>query len=95
MRGKSPFSHIPAFSSLTTSPAGSFRIQNPLHGIPQDKLLAQVEEFTKEKGFDEYTETFKKGALLAQRPGSFETLPLLDEADREAIRREKTRMSRV
>ncbi|KAK0220814.1 hypothetical protein EDD85DRAFT_275555 [Armillaria nabsnona] len=66
------------------------RIQNPLHGIPQDKLLAQVEEFTREKDFDEYIETFKKGALLAQRPGEFETLPLLDEADREAIRREKT-----
>ncbi|KAK0457525.1 uncharacterized protein EV420DRAFT_1621066 [Desarmillaria tabescens] len=66
------------------------RIQNPLHGIPQDKLLAQVEEFTKEKEFDEYTETFKKGALLAQRPGELETLPLLDEADREAIRRERT-----
>ncbi|KAK0457042.1 uncharacterized protein EV420DRAFT_1480918 [Desarmillaria tabescens] len=66
------------------------RIQNPLYGIPQDKLLAQVEEFTKEKGFDEYTETFKKGALLAQHPGQFETLPLLDETDREAIRREKT-----
>ncbi|PBK68073.1 hypothetical protein ARMSODRAFT_937544 [Armillaria solidipes] len=66
------------------------RIQNPLHGIPQDKLLAQVEEFTREKDFDEYIETFKKGALLAQRPSEFETLPLLDESDREAIRREKT-----
>ncbi|KAK0494358.1 hypothetical protein EDD18DRAFT_1176559, partial [Armillaria luteobubalina] len=48
------------------------------------------EEFTKEKGFDEYAKVFKKGTLLTQSPGSFERLLLLDEADQEAIRREKT-----
>ncbi len=67
------------------------RIQNPLHGIPQATLLHQVEEFVAEKGFDEHLETFKKGALLAQQPGQFETLPLLNDEDRNWIRREKTR----
>jgi hypothetical protein len=33
----------------------------------------------------------RKGALLAQNPGKFETIPELDEADREVIRRETTR----
>lgn len=67
------------------------RIQNPLHGIPQATLLRQVEEFAAEKGFEEHVDTFKKGALIAQHPGDFESLPLLDEADRAVIRREKTR----
>ena len=67
------------------------RIQNPLHGIPQDTLLSQVEEFVKEKGFDEYMEVFKKGALIAQNPSHYEELPLLDEADRQILRDEVIR----
>ena len=34
----------------------------------------------------------RKGALLAQNPGGVEDIPELDDADREVIRREKTRM---
>ena len=33
----------------------------------------------------------RKGALLAQNPKDFETMPELDEADKEIIRREVTR----
>ncbi len=36
----------------------------------------------------------RKGALLAQNPKDFETMPELDEADREIIRRETTRQWR-
>lgn len=67
------------------------RIQNPLHGIPQATLLSQVDEFVEEKGFQEYSEVFRKAAILAQQPAAFESLPLLDEEDRAVIRREKTR----
>ncbi|KAJ7594732.1 hypothetical protein C8J56DRAFT_927508 [Mycena floridula] len=66
------------------------RIQNPLHGIPKEKLFQQVEQFTREKGLEEHTTLFKKGALLAQSPKAFEELVELDEADKAAIRRETT-----
>ncbi|KAJ7502799.1 hypothetical protein B0H11DRAFT_1711553, partial [Mycena galericulata] len=66
------------------------RIQNPLHGIPHDRLLAQVEEFTREKGFDDQLAIFQKGALLAQSPKNFESIPELDESDKATIRREVT-----
>ncbi|KAJ3572394.1 hypothetical protein NP233_g3117 [Leucocoprinus birnbaumii] len=66
------------------------RIQNPLHGIPRDKLLSQVEEFAREKGMEDITPLLQKGALIAQSPSQFEIIPELDEADREIIRRETT-----
>jgi sugar porter (SP) family MFS transporter len=66
------------------------RIQNPLHGIPKETLLKQVEEFTREKGLEHLTPVFRKGALLAQNPKELETLPELDEVDRAVIRRETT-----
>jgi hypothetical protein len=69
------------------------RIQNPLHGIPKDTLMRQVEEFTREKGLEDKTDIFKKGALIAQSPKLFESMEELDEQDKEWIRREVTRMS--
>ncbi|KAJ7213653.1 hypothetical protein B0H12DRAFT_1155841 [Mycena haematopus] len=66
------------------------RIQNPLHGIPKARLLAQVEEFVGEKGLDDKLKLFQKGALLAQNPKTFESIPELDEEDKDAIRREIT-----
>lgn len=67
------------------------RIQNPLHGIPKARLLSQVEEFVGEKGFNDRLKLFQKGALLAQNPKTFESIPELDEEDKAAIRREITR----
>ncbi|KAJ6593680.1 putative transporter [Mycena capillaripes] len=66
------------------------RIQNPLHGIPHDRLFAQVEAFTREKGFDDQLLLFQKAALLAQSPAKFESIPELEEADKAVIRREIT-----
>jgi hypothetical protein len=53
--------------------------------------LRQVEDFAREKGFEDKTVLFQKGAMLAQNPSAFETLEDLDEADRAIIRRETTR----
>jgi sugar porter (SP) family MFS transporter len=66
------------------------RIQNPLHGIPKAKLLAQVEQFAREKDMEEQLPLLQKGALLAQNPKDFENIPELDEDDRAIIRREVT-----
>jgi hypothetical protein len=50
-----------------------------------------VEEFVGEKGFNDRLKLFQKGALLAQNPKTFESIPELDEEDKAAIRREITR----
>jgi hypothetical protein len=70
-----------------------YRIQNPLHGIPHDKLLQQVESFAQEYEMTDIVGHLRKGALLAQNPAHFEAIDELDESDREVIRREKTRKS--
>lgn len=67
------------------------RIQNPLHGIPHDTLLAQVDAFAQEYKMEDILNLLQKGALLAQNPGQFESIKELDEKDLEVIRREKTR----
>ncbi|KAK1229185.1 hypothetical protein PQX77_007757 [Marasmius sp. AFHP31] len=66
------------------------KIQNPLYGIRKENLLTQVEEFCRERGFEEDIELFKKGALVAQNPKTYEEIPELDEEDREHLRREVT-----
>lgn len=46
--------------------------------------MAQVDAFVNERGLTEYTEYFKKGALVAQDPDSFEEIggeQKLDEAE--------------
>ncbi|KAJ7679753.1 hypothetical protein B0H17DRAFT_1077620 [Mycena rosella] len=69
------------------------RIQNPLHGIPKARLLAQVEDFVGEKGFHDQLKLFQKAALLAQNPKTFESIPELDEEDKATIRREITHLT--
>ncbi|KAK0612839.1 hypothetical protein B0T17DRAFT_498871 [Bombardia bombarda] len=68
------------------------RIRNPLNGIPRHTLIANVEEFVREKGLDpEFTPVFRKGALVAQDPSSYETIDgaeKLDEAEALALRNE-------
>ncbi|KAF9446294.1 hypothetical protein P691DRAFT_776969 [Macrolepiota fuliginosa MF-IS2] len=66
------------------------KIQNPLYGIPREKLLKQVATFTEEKGFEDKLELFQKAALLAQDPKNFENIPELTESDKAFIRRETT-----
>jgi hypothetical protein len=61
--------------------------------MPKNKLLRQVELFAHENDLDDILPYLQKGALLAQHPKEFETIPELDEADRVIIRRETTRQS--
>ncbi|KAF3766558.1 hypothetical protein M406DRAFT_351545 [Cryphonectria parasitica EP155] len=50
------------------------KIKNPLAGLSKHELLGQVEDFVNEKGLSEHIEYFKKGALVAQDPDSFEEI---------------------
>lgn len=62
-----------------------------MYGIPREKLLQQADDFTREYGFEDRSELFRKAALLAQSPKKFEEMPELTEDEKEAIRRETTR----
>jgi hypothetical protein len=67
----------------------SRHLANPLHDIPRDQLVKDVELFAQAKGLTEHLPDLQKGALLAQNPGGFEGLDVLDEEDRNVIRHER------
>ena len=55
-------------------------------GIPKEALLADVEHFARDQGLQEHLPLLRKGALCAQSPALFESIPELDETDREHLR---------
>ncbi len=66
------------------------KLENPLAGLTHEQLLVDAAEFARTHGLGDYTETLQKGALLAQDPAAFESLPMLTEEDRRVLRREFT-----
>ncbi|KAI0696769.1 hypothetical protein C8T65DRAFT_583196 [Cerioporus squamosus] len=66
------------------------KLENPLANLTHEQLLADAAEFATTHDLGEFTETIQKGALLAQDPAAFETLPMLTEEDRRVLRREFT-----
>ncbi|TFK75341.1 hypothetical protein BDN72DRAFT_810901 [Pluteus cervinus] len=86
---KGPDSDVLSMSSITTNNA-SAKIQNPLHGIDRETLLAQVDDFARAEGMEDIGTLLRKGALIAQNPSGFESIPDLDESDKAIIRREIT-----
>jgi hypothetical protein len=66
------------------------RIRNPLVGIPRATLLADVEAFATENGLEEFLPELRKGALVAQSPKAFDSIPELDDSEREFLREEQT-----
>ncbi len=66
-------------------------IRNPLKQLTREELLENVARFRVEKGLPEDTlPILTKGALVAQNPAAFETIPELDEAEKEVLREEVT-----
>lgn len=68
-----------------------YRIINPLVGIPKEDLFDQVSRFCVDHGLQDEEVTFRKGALVAQNPESFENIEELDEDDKHYLRRDVTR----
>ena len=66
------------------------KLVNPLAAISHEQLIADAAKFAQTHGLVEYTEALQKGALVAQDPPAFESLPLLTEEDRTVLRREFT-----
>ncbi len=70
--------------------AHELRIKNPLAGITREQLIEDVDLFAKENDLMDILPLLQKGALVAQNPGMIDTIPELDEADREVLRRERS-----
>ncbi|KAK5944642.1 hypothetical protein PMZ80_001840 [Knufia obscura] len=67
------------------------KISNPLGDIPREQLLADVEAFAHRTGMTSELELLQKGALVAQNPAGYESLPELDDDERSALRVEVTK----
>ncbi|EKM53881.1 uncharacterized protein PHACADRAFT_145396 [Phanerochaete carnosa HHB-10118-sp] len=66
------------------------KLANPLDGIPHDQLMADAAKFALNHNLGHLTAEFQKGALVAQDPMAFESLPQLTEEDKQILRREST-----
>ncbi|KAL5523634.1 hypothetical protein ACEPAG_7807 [Sanghuangporus baumii] len=68
----------------------SARIKNPLLGIPEEQLMADVEQFAREKDMEDILPLLKHGAIAAQNPLDFETQKGLTDEERDVLRYEIT-----
>ncbi|EKM57086.1 uncharacterized protein PHACADRAFT_160624 [Phanerochaete carnosa HHB-10118-sp] len=83
--------HSASVQQLDTVGSNAYaKLVNPLQGIPHDELMENAANFAKTYGLEHLTAEFQKGALVAQDPGAFETLPQLTEDDKATLRREIT-----
>lgn len=69
------------------------KLRNPLVGMSDADVLADVEQFTQERGLTEHVEAFRKGALLArhnEREDAFENVSAISEEEKSYLRHEIT-----
>lgn len=68
-------------------------LRNPLMGMTQEQVLADVDNFVQEKGLTEHRDSFRKGALIARVSNiknGFERIEMLTEEEKAFLRREET-----
>lgn len=63
---------------------------NILSHLSRERLLADVDQFVKDKGLEEHIADIRKGALLAQNPTTYQQLEELTQQDKERIHHENT-----
>ncbi|EJD03082.1 uncharacterized protein FOMMEDRAFT_123262 [Fomitiporia mediterranea MF3/22] len=68
----------------------SAKIKNPLLGIPEEQLMADVERFAEEKDLTDILPLLKHGAIAAQNPTEYETQKGLTDEERDVLRFEVT-----
>jgi hypothetical protein len=61
------------------------KIQNVLHGQSKEQVIAEVDAFCERFGLQADKDTFRKGALLAQRPHEYQFIEELSAADKEIV----------
>lgn len=56
--------------------------ENPLAGVPKEKLMQDVEDFCRQYELTDDIEIFQKGALVAQEPENYENMAELSTEDK-------------
>lgn len=82
--------HIPDIESRRDRSHLNAVFENPLAGIPRDRLMQDVQEFCLRFNLMDDLETFQKGALISQNPEAATTMPELNEFEKESLIREHT-----
>lgn len=75
----------------SAAPSAAALLRNPLTGMTEEDVIADVDEFVESKGLAEYREVFRKGALLARvngREEGFEDVSQLSEEEKSVLRHE-------
>ncbi|GAA5951467.1 hypothetical protein JCM3765_005943 [Sporobolomyces pararoseus] len=85
--GEGEYAHVEGERKIANINAA---LENPLTGLSHERLEAMGRAFATEKGLGEYEEEFAKGAQVAQDPLAFESIAMLNEDDRNVLRREVT-----
>jgi len=78
-------------STATQGSTVAALLKNPLTGMSEADVIADVDRFVDEKGLREHREAFRTGALLArvgQRPDGFEQLDSITDDQKEKLRHE-------
>ncbi|KAG1744559.1 uncharacterized protein EDB91DRAFT_1123024 [Suillus paluster] len=83
--------HAPNMDAETRAIANAdAKLSNPLHGIPYDRLMAEVEIFAQERGLTHLLPELKKGALVAQDPTCHTRLDMFTDEDQRILTEEVT-----
>ncbi|BEJ11812.1 hypothetical protein CspHIS471_0202720 [Cutaneotrichosporon sp. HIS471] len=64
-------------------------VLNPLTGMSRDQLMADADAFVDNFGFQADRDTFRLGALVAQRPKEFESIDSLSDDDKVTLASER------
>ncbi|KAG6328871.1 hypothetical protein ID866_10218, partial [Astraeus odoratus] len=76
-------------SSLACSSNVNAKLTNPMKDTPQQRLLADVEVFARERGLTHILPELKKGALVAQDPDAYLHFDIFSDEDRFVLEDEK------
>ncbi|KAF2134444.1 MFS sugar transporter-like protein [Dothidotthia symphoricarpi CBS 119687] len=79
--------------SQAQQPSVATKLRNPLAGLSEQAVIADVDTWCVEKGLQEYQDVFRKGALIArvgQRDDGFEYVGQLSAEEKDLLRHEVT-----
>jgi hypothetical protein len=85
--------HRGSVASATRTASVAAKLRNPLIGVTEEQVLADVEIWCAEKGLTKDLDSFRKGALIArvgQRDDGYEYVSILSEEEKEWLRHETT-----
>ena len=71
------------------------KLRNPLAGLTEEQVIADVDAWCVEKGLTEHQDAFRKGALIArmgQRDDGYEYVSQLSEEEKNIFRNEQAEM---